>query len=84
MTHFLLVDVDQDVLIDQSCNEWNKSSKYILSSSRDPDLGPEALGTQLRFQAPFDANGMLYHIGTAGGTCNYRNPHSAGAVVASM
>jgi hypothetical protein len=29
-------------------------------------------------------NGVLFHLGTAGGTCAYKNPHAAGAVVASM
>ena len=37
-----------------------------------------------RFASPFDTNGVLFHLGTAGGTRAYQNPHAAGAVVASM
>ena len=36
------------------------------------------------FTAPFDKNGVLFHIGTAGGTDIYQNPHLTGAVTASM
>ena len=36
------------------------------------------------FTAPFDKNGVLYHIGTSGGTEPYQNPHLTGAVTASM
>jgi hypothetical protein len=43
---------------------------------------PETFGIELSFQSPFDQNGVLYHIGTAGGQREYRNPHSAGDVVA--
>jgi hypothetical protein len=38
----------------------------------------------LTFSAPFDENGVLYHIGTAGGKEPYKNPHEAGRVVAAM
>ena len=36
-----------------------------------------------RFESAFDTNGVLYDIGTCGGTTTYRNPHEAGQVVAS-
>ena len=36
-----------------------------------------------RFESAFDTNGVLYDIGTCGGTTAYRNPHEAGQVVAS-
>jgi hypothetical protein len=36
------------------------------------------------FEAPFDRNGVLYHIGTKGGTREWANPHSSGVVVAAM
>ena len=45
---------------------------------------PETFGTELRFQSPFDQNGVLHHIGTAGGQREYQNPHNTGDVVASM
>ena len=32
------------------------------------------------FQSNFDKNGVLYHIGTCGGTRVYQNPHTAGDV----
>jgi hypothetical protein len=40
--------------------------------------------TAHRFASPFDTNGVLFHLGTAGGTRAYQNPHTAGAVIASM
>ena len=42
------------------------------------------LRNQHVFQAPFDTHGVLHHIGTAGGTQPYGNPHTAGTVVASV
>ncbi len=45
---------------------------------------PATFGTAHRFASPFDTNGVLFHLGTAGGTRAYQNPHAAGAVVASM
>ena len=36
-----------------------------------------------RFESAFDTNGVLHHIGTRGGTAEYRNPHALGEVVAS-
>ena len=39
---------------------------------------------ECRFESAFDTNGVLYHIGTAGGTEPYANPHVAGRVVAAM
>ena len=45
---------------------------------------PETFGIELRFQSPFDENGVLHHIGTAGGQREYQNPHNTGDVVASM
>jgi hypothetical protein len=45
---------------------------------------PEVFGTTHRFRSAFDTNGVLHHLGTAGGTRAYQNPHAAGAVVASM
>ena len=36
------------------------------------------------FEAPFDRNGVLYHIGTRGGTRELANPHLSGEVVAAM
>ena len=45
---------------------------------------PETFGIELRFQSPFDQNGLLHHIGTAGGQREYQNPHNTGDVVASM
>ena len=45
---------------------------------------PETFWIELRFQSPFDENGVLHHIGTAGGQREYQNPHSTGDVVASM
>ena len=44
---------------------------------------PATFGTH-PFASPFDTNGVLFHLGTAGGTRAYQNPHNAGAVVASM
>ena len=38
----------------------------------------------LIFSAPFDTNGVLYHIATDGGKRAYSNPHTAGLVLASM
>jgi hypothetical protein len=37
---------------------------------------------QLRFSAPFDTNGALYHIATGGRTRAWANPHDAGLVEA--
>jgi hypothetical protein len=39
---------------------------------------------RLTFASAFDTNGVLHHIGTAGGREAYRNPHEAGRVVAAM
>jgi hypothetical protein len=36
------------------------------------------------FESPFDENGVLYWIGTDGGSRPYTNPHDSGDVVASM
>ena len=36
------------------------------------------------FEAPFDKNGVLYYIGTRGGTREWANPHLSGEVVAAM
>ena len=38
---------------------------------------------QFQFESNFDTNGVLYHIGTVGGTLFYQNPHTAGFVVVS-
>jgi hypothetical protein len=43
-----------------------------------------SVGVQLTFQSPFDKNGVLYYLGTKGGTREYQNPHTAGEVVAKM
>ena len=45
---------------------------------------PETFGIELRFQSPFDQNGLLHHIGTACDQREYQNPHSTGDEVASM
>ena len=45
---------------------------------------PETFGIELRFQSPFDENGVLHHIGSAGGQREYKNAHNTGDVVASM
>ena len=45
-------------------------TKRVGSSMRSEDLSFEsAVGSA------FDKCGVLYHIGTAGGTCAYANPH---------
>eukprot|EP00656_Telonema_subtile_P011251 TRINITY_DN15546_c0_g1_i4.p1 TRINITY_DN15546_c0_g1~~TRINITY_DN15546_c0_g1_i4.p1 ORF type:complete len:129 (-),score=16.49 TRINITY_DN15546_c0_g1_i4:10-396(-) len=36
------------------------------------------------YEAPFDGNGVLYFIATAGGTRAWVNPHLSGDVVAAM
>ena len=36
------------------------------------------------YEAPFDENGVLYHIATAGRTREWTNPHVSGEVVAAM
>ena len=41
------------------------------------------LGVRLSCSQPFDTNGVLYHIATAGGTRPYTNPHTSGEVVAT-
>ena len=41
-------------------------------------------GVQLRFSAPFDTNGALYHIATGGRTRAWANPHDAGLVEAKL
>jgi hypothetical protein len=38
----------------------------------------------LQFETPFDTNGVLHHIGTAGGSRAYVNPHDSGDVIASI
>ncbi len=38
-------------------------------------------GVRLRFESPFDTNGVLYYIGTDGGRRAYSNPQVAGDVV---
>jgi len=38
---------------------------------------------EFRFASAFDTNGILYLIGTRGGTAAYRNPHELGEVVSS-
>ena len=57
---------------------------YGLPSYGLYSYGPESFETSTIFQAPFDTNGVLHHIGTAGGTKAYQNPHTVGTVVASM
>eukprot|EP01041_Mallomonas_annulata_P006906 gene6906-14019_t len=39
---------------------------------------------ELKFQSPFDEHGVLYFIGSCGGTAPYSNPHTSGLVVASL
>ena len=41
-------------------------------------------GVTFEFGEAFDEKGVLYHIGSAGSTRPYRNPHTAGAVLASL
>ena len=41
-------------------------------------------GVELKFEAPFDTNGVLHYIATDGCKRAYSNPHDAGLVVASM
>ena len=39
---------------------------------------------QLQFSSPFDTNGVLHHIATAGGITPYSNPHTSGQVKVSI
>jgi len=41
-------------------------------------------GVRLCFESAFDTNGVLYYLGTNGGTGEWRNPHEGGRVVANM
>jgi len=54
-----------------------------MAVARSPRSLTVQAGVQLTFSAPFDENGVLYHIGTAGGKEAYTNPHEAGRVVAA-
>ena len=64
-------------------------ARILLESFQDSSFGafpPRRIGArvELRFASAFDTNGVLHHIGTAGGREAYRNPHEAGRVVAAM
>ena len=41
-------------------------------------------GVECIYSTPFDTNGVLYHIATAGGTRPYANPHDSGEVIATV
>jgi hypothetical protein len=56
------------------------SGKGVSASVVLPDrFGP--LPVSLRYASDFDQNGLLYYIGSAGGTRGYVNPHVSGDVV---
>jgi hypothetical protein len=56
------------------------SGKGLSASVVLPDrFGPSVVS--LRYASDFDQNGLLYYIGSAGGTRGYVNPHVSGDVV---
>ncbi len=56
------------------------SGKCVSASVILPDwFGP--LLVSLRYTSAFDQNGLLYYIGSAGGTREYVNSHVSGDVV---
>ena len=67
----------------------------LVSPVIDPFLSPALLEAVAKhgvlratntfdFVSPFDKSGVLYHIGTAGGTRNWVNPHCTGDVTVSV
>ena len=71
------------------CREWHavacliggRPSGIHLPLRGQPFIGKgSALGTALAGEG----RGVLFHLGSVGGTRQYKNPHSRGAVVASM
>ena len=65
--------------VDLRINEDAKQYSIIINN-----LGTLIYQVLGGFTAPFDKNGVLYHIATRGGTEPYQNPHLSGAVSASM
>jgi hypothetical protein len=42
---------------------------------------PDRFGLSFQYESDFDQNGLLFYIGSAGGTRGYMNPHVSGDVV---
>ena len=75
------VPVGWDEDAERSLLDDSRIAPSVLSSKNGKAVHTKVLGG---FTAPFDKNGVLYHIATRGGTEPYQNPHLSGAVSASM
>ena len=62
------------------CESRNSSVWSEPCSLRTPDTFRRVF----EYKAPFDQGGLLYWLGTNGGTAVYRNPHLSGAVTVTM
>lgn len=67
-----------------ACSYVNSGTASVceLCGSKNPQYN-SCISKEFSFQSPFDHNGVLYFIGTNGGTIHYKNPHDLNYVVAS-
>jgi len=85
MSHdFVQQHVNTDPLVGASArNVWIVAKAFQRSTFAEKSRPRVGSAVELRFDSAFDTNGVLYHIGTEGGTTPYVNPHDAGRVVAT-
>jgi hypothetical protein len=81
--------INESVLSDALVTRHSGGAMVLLDAFKTVAYGRRptrriGVSVELRFESAFDTNGVLHHIGTAGGTEAYRNPHEAGRVVAAM
>ena len=76
---FLREHVNADPLVTRHLIVLTEAFQEAAFGSVPPKRGVHTCA----FSAPFDTNGVLYHIATKGGTRPYVNPHEAGEVVSS-
>ena len=62
----------------------HRASSLRRSYGAHPKPRGSATEHSFRFESTSDANGILHHIGTRGGTAAYCNPHMTGDVTSSL
>jgi hypothetical protein len=62
---------------------WQREMFFPLSPT-SPTRLCTPVQRDFKFSYPFDANGVIYHIATMGGTIPYQNPHITGHVHAKL
>lgn len=79
-------------LVDDDNGEEEENVEQSFDGNESTDLSPVELVSEdegfkvwrMSYGSDFDENGILHWLGTHGGTKLYRNPHTAGYVIASM